>query len=118
MAIRGWTGEDADGSRRSPEREGSRSHRRKPRRFGDLPDGAWGRIARRSWDRFGAIGGTNLAGALTYRSVLSLFPALLVLVALLGVLGQYPQTYDAVLAVARRVVPASVVESISGPFRA
>ena len=49
--------------------------------------------------------------------MLSLFPALLVLVALLGVIGQYPQTYDAVLAVARRVVPASVVESISGPLQ-
>ena len=117
MAIRARTGEDADGRRRSPEREDSRSVRRKPRRFGDLPDGAWGRIVRRSWDRFGANGGTNLAGALTYRSVLSLFPALLVLVALLGVLGQYPQTYDAVLAVARRIVPASVVESISGPLQ-
>ena len=117
MAIRGRTGHDADGRRRSPRREGSRSDRKEARRFGDLPDGAWARIARRSWERFAANGGTNLAGALTYRSVLSLFPALLVLVALLGVLGQYPQTYDAVLAVARRVVPASVVESISGPLQ-
>jgi membrane protein len=117
MAIPERSEEDADGRRRSPGRERSRSHRRKPRRFGDLPDGAWARITRRSWDRFGANGGTNLAGALTYRSVLSLFPALLVLAALLGVLGQYPQTYDAVLAVARRVVPASVVESISGPLQ-
>ena len=117
MTVRGPNGNDPDGHRRSLGREGSGSHRKKPRRFGDLPDGAWARIARRSWDRFGANGGTNLAGALTYRSVLSLFPALLVLVALLGVLGQYPQTYDAVLAVARRVVPASVVESISGPLQ-
>ena len=117
MAIRGRSEEDADGRRRSPGAEGSGSDRRKPRRFGDLPEGAWARIVRRSWDRFGANGGTNLAGALTYRSVLSLFPALLALVALLGVLGQYPQTYDAVLAVARRIVPASVVESISGPLQ-
>ena len=117
MTIRGWTEEDADGDRQSTGTADSRSRRTKPRRFGDLPDGAWARIARRSWDRFGANGGTNLAGALTYRSVLSLFPALLVLVALLGVLGQYPQSYDAVLAVARRVVPPSVVESLSGPLQ-
>jgi membrane protein len=117
MAIRGRTGEDKDARRRTPRTERSRFPRKRPRRFGDLPHGAWARIARRSWDRFGSNGGTNLAGALTYRSVLSLFPALLVLVALLGVLGQYPQTYDAVLAVARRVVPASVVESISGPLQ-
>ena len=117
MPIHGRPGEDQDGGRRSPGREGPGPPRKEPRRFGDLPDGAWARIATRSWDRFAANGGTNLAGALTYRSVLSLFPALLVLVALLGVLGQYPQTYDAVLAVARRVVPASVVESISGPLQ-
>lgn len=116
MAIRGRSTEDA-GGRRPTGREGSGFDRREPRRFRDLPDGAWGRIARRSWDRFGTNGGTNLAGALTYRSVLSLFPALLVLVALLGILGQYPQTYDAALAVARRIVPASVVESISGPLQ-
>jgi membrane protein len=67
-------------------------------------------------DQFGPKGVTNLAGALTYRSVLSLFPGLLALVALLGLLGQYPRTYDAVLAVARRVAPASVVQSISGPL--
>src|SRR6266478_5549457 len=92
-----------------------RSPRRKPRRFGELPDGAWGRIARRSFDNFRSNGGTNLAAALTYRGVLSLFPALLALVALLGVVGQYPQTYDAILSIARRVAPSSVVQSISGP---
>jgi membrane protein len=89
--------------------------RRKPRRFGDLPEGAWGRIAKRSFDNFRSNGGTNLAAALTYRGVLSLFPAVLALVALLGVAGQYPQTYDAILAIARRVAPSSVVQSISGP---
>jgi len=39
------------------------------------------------------------------------------LVALLGVAGQYPQTYDAILSIARRVVPPSVVRSISGPVQ-
>ena len=78
MTLRGWTEEDADGDRQSTGTADSRSRRTKPRRFGDLPDGAWAKIARRSWDRFGANGGTNLAGSLTYRSVLSLFPALLI----------------------------------------
>ncbi len=94
-----------------------RGPRRKPRRFGDLPDGAWGRIAKRSFDHFRAKGVTNLAAALTFRSVLSLFPGLLALVALLGVFGQYPKTYDAILAIAQRVAPASVVQSISGPVQ-
>ncbi len=60
---------------------------------------------------------TNLAAALTYRSVLSIFPALIALVALLGVLGQYPQTFNAVLRIVGGFAPASTVESVSGPAR-
>lgn len=56
---------------------------------------------------------TNLAAALTYRSVLSLFPGLIALVALLGVLGQYPQTYDSVLQIVGRIAPQSTVSTIS-----
>jgi membrane protein len=76
-----------------------------------------GRIAKRSFDHFQSNGVTNLAAALTYRSVLSLAPALLALVALLGVVGQYPETYDAILKIVRRVAPPSVVQSISGPVQ-
>ena len=50
---------------------------------------------------------TDLAAALTYYAVLSLFPALLVLVSLLGVFGQGHQTVDAVLEIASGVVPAT-----------
>ena len=46
---------------------------------------------------------TDLAAALTYYAVLSLFPALLVLVSLLGVFGQGRQTVDAVLQMAAGV---------------
>jgi len=61
--------------------------RRKPRRWRDLPDGAWKRIVRRTFDQYRADGVTNLAAALTYRSVLALFPGLIALVALLGCSG-------------------------------
>src|SRR6476469_5082099 len=40
---------------------------------------------------------TDLAAALTYYAVLSLFPALLVMISLLGVFGQGRRTTDAVL---------------------
>jgi membrane protein len=93
------------------------AQRRKPRRFGDLPNGAWKRIARRTFDQYRADGITNLAAALTYRSVLSLFPGLIALVALLGLLGQYPQTFNAVLQIAGRIAPHSTVQTISGPVR-
>jgi len=48
---------------------------------------------------------TDLAAALTYYAVLSLFPALLALVSLLGVFGQGRKTVDAVLQMASGVVP-------------
>ncbi len=91
--------------------------RPKPGRFGDLPPGSWRRIARRTFDQYRADGITNLAAALTYRSVLSLFPGLIALVALLGLLGQYPQTFNAVLRIVGQFAPPSTVQSISGPLR-
>lgn len=91
--------------------------RRKPRRFSDLPDGAWGRIARRTFDQYRSDGVSNLAAALTYRSVLSVFPGLIALVALLGVLGQYPQTFNAVLQIIGGFAPSSTVQSVAGPVR-
>jgi membrane protein len=90
---------------------------RKPRRFSDLPDGAWGRIMRRTFDQYRSDGVSNLAAALTYRSVLSVFPGLIALVALLGVLGQYPQTFNAVLQIVSGFAPSSTVQSVSGPVR-
>lgn len=60
---------------------------------------------------------TNLAAALTYRSILALFPGLIALVALLGVLGQYPQTFNAVLKIIGGFAPQSTVQSISSPVR-
>jgi membrane protein len=92
-------------------------HRRKPRTFGELPAGSWRRVAKRTFDQYRADGVTNLAAALTYRSVLSVFPGLIALVALLGVLGQYPQTFNAVLQIVGGFAPSSTVQSVSGPVR-
>jgi membrane protein len=90
---------------------------RKPRRISELQPGAWRRIAQRTFDQYRADGVTNLAAALTYRSVLSVFPGLIALVALLGVVGQYPATFNAVLRIVGGFAPASTVESVSGPVR-
>jgi membrane protein len=45
------------------------------------------------------------------------FPGLIALVALLGVLGQYPQTFNAVLRIVAGFAPAATVQSVSGPLR-
>jgi membrane protein len=55
---------------------------------------------------------TQHAAALTYYGLMSLFPALLLGVSLLGVLGQYPQTYNAVISYLRDVVPPDTLNAI------
>ena len=59
---------------------------------------------------------TDWAAALTYYSVLAVFPGLVVLVAVLGLLGQHPQTTDALLEIVRDVGPASAVDTFRGPI--
>ena len=96
---------------------GGRAPAAKPMRLRDLPDGAWPRIARRTFDHYRSDGVSNLAAALTYRSVLSVVPGLIALVALLGVLGQYPETFNAALNIVGSIAGPKTVQSISGPVR-
>jgi membrane protein len=58
----------------------------------DTPAPGWRAIIRRAVKEFQNDNLTDWAAALTYYAILALFPALLVLVALVGLLGQYPQT--------------------------
>jgi membrane protein len=52
---------------------------------------------------------THHAAALSYYALMSLFPTVLLGLSLLGLLGQYPQTYDAIMGYVRDVAPDSVV---------
>jgi len=64
---------------------------------------------------------THHAAALTYYGLMSLFPTLLLALSLLGLLGQYPETYDAIIGYLREVAPESVVtpldRSLEGALR-
>jgi membrane protein len=60
---------------------------------------------------------THHAGALTYYSLMSLFPAALLGLSLLGLLGQYPETYNAIINYVEDVAPASVVEPLDRSLR-
>ncbi len=60
---------------------------------------------------------THHAAALTYYSLMSLFPALLLALSLLGVVGQYPATYDAILGYLRDVVPSSLLQPLDSSLR-
>src|SRR5215217_6141669 len=53
-----------------------------------LPKGAWGGVLKRTIREFKRDNLTDLAGALTYYGVLSIFPLLLVLVSILGLVGK------------------------------
>jgi membrane protein len=55
---------------------------------------------------------TDLAAALTYYGVLSLFPAMLVVVSLLGVFGQGRRTTDAVLEIVTGIAPSSALDTL------
>lgn len=69
-------------------------------------------ILRRSLRSFYDDQMTHHAAALTYFGLMSLFPLILLGVALLGLIGQYPATYDAILAVLDDVVPDSTLNAI------
>jgi len=60
---------------------------------------------------------THHAAALTYYALMSLFPTLLLGLSLLGLLGQYPETYDAIMGYAREVAPASVVTPLDSSLQ-
>lgn len=62
--------------------------------------------------------GTHHAAALTYYALMSLFPTLLLAVSLLGLLGEFPTTYDTILDRLRGVVPAATLSPIDAALRA
>jgi membrane protein len=61
---------------------------------------------------------THHAAALTYYSLMSLFPAALFALSLLGLVGQYPATYDAIFNYLKDVAPASAIDPLDASLRA
>ena len=76
----------------------------------DLPKRSWGAVLKRTAKEFSDDNITDWSAALTYYSVLSLFPALLVLVALLGLVGGQ-KTTQALLDIVNQLGPGSAVET-------
>ncbi len=62
--------------------------------------------------------GTHHAGALTYYALMSLFPLLLLAVSLLGLLGEFPGTYNSIIHYLRGVVPATTLAPLNAALRA
>src|SRR5919197_6273166 len=79
--------------------------------------GEWIAMAKAIYDRFGEVQVTDRAAALTYYAILSLFPALLVVVSLLALLGTYPETYQSIVNTLRDAAPGTAVDTINSALR-
>lgn len=83
----------------------------------DFPKGSILYILRRTLYRFTANGGTDMAAALTYFTVLSIFPALLAIVSLLGIFGQGEDSANAILAFLKDNAPTQMYGILEDPIR-
>jgi membrane protein len=93
----------------NPESESTRSGGSGvPERPGDIPKAGWFTILRRSLKQFKHDDVTDRAAALTYYGVLAIFPGVLVLVSLLGLLGK--STTNKVLSNIDQIAPSSVTD--------
>lgn len=87
-----------------------------PESPGELPKQSWWVTLKSAVAEFQRDMGTDLAASLTYYSVMALFPALLALVSLLGVLGQGDATVNAMLDIIDKLGLGDVTKQIEGPL--
>jgi membrane protein len=103
------------GGRYNPALDRAREEQ-KPDRPSELGKRHWWQTLKRTVTEFKEDNMTDWAAALTYYGVLALFPALLVLVALVGLFGQHPQTTNALLGLVGQLGPPTAVETFRGPI--
>jgi membrane protein len=84
-----------------------------------MPSGRerWIAVAKAIYSRFGEVQITDRAAAMTYYSILSLFPAMLVVVSLLALLGTYPDTYQSIIDTLRDAAPGTAIDAIDSALR-
>ncbi|MCV7180985.1 YihY/virulence factor BrkB family protein [Mycolicibacterium murale] len=90
---------------------------RKPDSPADLTTPSWRYVLKQTIGEFSRDQCTDLAAALTYYAVLSLFPALLVVVSLLGVIGQGQRTSDTLLDLIGDISPGAAAETLRQPIQ-
>ena len=85
---------------------------RKPDDPTDLEKRTWGYVAKKVWRVFSDDQCTDLAAALTYYGVLAIFPAVLALSAILGLVGQSEKSVQTVLDVISPLVSEDALGTI------
>lgn len=88
----------------------------KPDSLGEVTKASWGYILRKTMREFSKDQCTDLAAALTYYSVLALFPAVIALVSIIGLVGNGPETVQTLLDILGQVGGASIAETLSEPL--
>jgi membrane protein len=84
----------------------------------DIERAGWRFTARASVAEFQRDQCTDLSAALTYYSVLSIFPAILALVSLLGVFGRGEETTEALLEILRDLGQDQIADQLAEPIAA
>ncbi|MBE1493757.1 membrane protein [Amycolatopsis lexingtonensis] len=89
--------------------------RKEPEGPGELSKRSWGAVLKRTFKQFGRDNLTDWAAALTYYGVLSLFPGVIVLTSLLGLLG--PDKIQTVIDNVNQVVPGQGKDILVGAIK-
>jgi membrane protein len=83
----------------------------------DLKKPSWRYIARRTLREFSADQCTDLAAALTYYAVLALFPAVIAVLSLIGLVGKGQTTINAIIDILRQIGMTSVANNVEPLLR-
>ncbi len=89
---------------------------RKPDSPADLTGRSWWYAGKQAWAEFRRDECTDLAAGLTFYAVLSLFPALLAIISLLGVFGRGESTTDTLLELVDRIGQDDAVDQLREPI--
>ena len=87
-------------------------HPSKPDSPTELTKPSWRYVLRKTFREFSEDQCTDLAAALTYYSVLALFPAAIAILSLVGLVGQGPQTVDTLLQILRDIGATGAADTL------
>jgi membrane protein len=113
MALLSRNRDKDDSSKRDTRRSGSDGS--SPGKPTGLAVGSWGGVLKRTVREFKDDNLTDWAAALTYYSILSIFPALIAFVSIVALVGQHPETTEGILEIISDIGPSSAVETFNGP---
>ena len=89
---------------------------RKPDGPSDLHRTSWKGVLKRTFTEFKEDNCTDWAAALTYYGVLAVFPAMIALLSIIGLVGDPKKTTDQLLQVVDTLGPSSATETFAGPI--